>query len=153
MYLIVYPWWWQLSWQRTDIGHRFTCPETGIRAWELNTGPIKTKYCMGRGLNPGPAKYYDRMNCNVQNKVIAWFVTSTNNRNRLMERIHDIHMECVHQTTDNSQTKEQWLDWQMMARPTRNGWWTDHPKNDVEVQKRYVLQNISKNTTSCTKLV
>ena len=38
-------------------------------AWEL-PGPIKIKSCMVRGSNPGPAKYCDRVNGDVQNNVI-----------------------------------------------------------------------------------
>ena len=55
----------------SDIGHGFTWPETGIRARELNPGPIKIKSCMVRGSNPGPAKYCHRVKRDLQNNVMA----------------------------------------------------------------------------------
>jgi len=91
----------------SDIGHGFTWPETGIQAWELIPGPLKTKTCMVRGSNPGPAKYYNRVNCNVQNNAIAWIAKIRRNTNCHVEHDHDIHMECIHWTTDNSQTNKQ----------------------------------------------
>ncbi len=73
---------------------------------------------MVQDLNPRPTKYYDRVNCNIQN--IAWIPKISKNSNYHMECVHDIHMD-VSQTTNNGHANEQWTDRQTMARPMNDG--------------------------------
>ena len=91
-----------------DIGHRYYGPDTGNRAWE--SGPIKISSGLVRGLNPGPTKYFDHMNRNLQNIAIAWIVKIPKNTNGQMECIHNIHMEYICWRTDDSQTNGRWPD-------------------------------------------
>jgi hypothetical protein len=94
-----------------DIGHGYYWPETGNFARKSNSGPIKRSCCTGQGLNPGPTKYYNPMNCNIWNKAIPCDRSQEirKNTNRHMERDRNIHVECLHRTTDNGQTV--WIFW------------------------------------------